>query len=169
MEGPCYMKHLLPALAILLWMVAGPVGCSRLKERLVRPDDRAIEARIEPMAGDDMFLTSDGSLTEVAPGRSTVTQVIATPGYPGYPTTSGNAGTPGSWQSSASSPTLGAAAGTGLMDRNGARSHTIRRGDTLWAIARANYGSGARWRDIQAANPGINPRRLLVGKQIRLP
>ena len=122
------MKHLLPALAILAWMVAGPIGCSKSKERSAWQDNRAIGARIEPLGGeDDLMVTSDGSVTEVAP------------------------------------------VGTGLMGRTGARSHTIRRGDTLWAIARATYGSGTHWRDIQAANPGINPRRLLVGRHLQLP
>ncbi len=47
--------------------------------------------------------------------------------------------------------------------------YAIRRGDTLWSIAQRSYGDGKRWRDILAANPGLDPTRLRVGQQIVLP
>jgi len=48
-------------------------------------------------------------------------------------------------------------------------SYTIQKGDTLWKIAEAHYGSGQRWQDIAAANPGINPKKLAVGQTLNLP
>jgi nucleoid-associated protein YgaU len=45
----------------------------------------------------------------------------------------------------------------------------VRRGDTLWSIAQRTYGDGKRWRDIAAANPGIEPTRLKVGQTLVLP
>lgn len=48
-------------------------------------------------------------------------------------------------------------------------SYTIQRGDTLWSIATRFYRDGHRWRDIQAANPGIQPTKLRVGQKIVLP
>lgn len=47
--------------------------------------------------------------------------------------------------------------------------YTIKKGDTLYSIARRVYGSGMKWRDIQAANPGIVPTKLRIGQQINLP
>lgn len=47
-----------------------------------------------------------------------------------------------------------------------ARSHTIRRGDTLDAIAR-RYGTTVR--AIEQANPGLNARRLIPGRSIAIP
>jgi serine-type D-Ala-D-Ala carboxypeptidase/endopeptidase (penicillin-binding protein 4) len=47
-----------------------------------------------------------------------------------------------------------------------ARTHTIRSGDTLDAIAR-RYGTTVR--AIEQANPGVNARRLIPGRTIRLP
>ena len=49
------------------------------------------------------------------------------------------------------------------------RTYTVRRGDTLWAIATREYGDGQRWREIAQANPSIDPTRLAIGQQIVLP
>lgn len=47
--------------------------------------------------------------------------------------------------------------------------YRIRSGDTLSAIAKAQYGQTSMWPEIQAANPGINPSNLTVGSSILLP
>jgi LysM repeat protein len=49
---------------------------------------------------------------------------------------------------------------------SGARTHTIRSGDTLDAIAR-RYGTTVS--ALQRANPGLNARRLVPGRTVRLP
>ena len=49
------------------------------------------------------------------------------------------------------------------------RMHTIQRGDTFIKIARSIYGEDRRWKDIAAANPGLNPNKLQVGQTIVLP
>ncbi len=52
---------------------------------------------------------------------------------------------------------------------SGARTYTIKRGDTLWAIAERHLGSGQRWREIAELNPGLDPAKLAIGQEIRLP
>ncbi len=47
--------------------------------------------------------------------------------------------------------------------------YTIRRGDTLWSIAQRVYHDGQRWREILAANPGLQPTKMRVGQVIVLP
>lgn len=47
-----------------------------------------------------------------------------------------------------------------------ARTHTIAKGETLDAISK-RYGTTVR--ALQDANPGLNPRRLIPGRSIRLP
>ena len=47
-----------------------------------------------------------------------------------------------------------------------ARTHTIRSGDTLDGISK-RYGTTVN--ALQQANPGLNPRRLIPGKTIRIP
>jgi 5'-nucleotidase / UDP-sugar diphosphatase len=48
-------------------------------------------------------------------------------------------------------------------------TYTIQKNDSLWKIAEQHYGSGQRWPDIVAANPGLEPKKLPVGKTIVLP
>ena len=47
-----------------------------------------------------------------------------------------------------------------------ARSYAMARGDTLFSLAR---WSGVDVRDLLAANPGIDPRRIEIGEPVRLP
>jgi len=48
-------------------------------------------------------------------------------------------------------------------------TYVVRSGDTLSSIAALTLGDGDRWREILAVNPGLEPKRLFVGKAIRLP
>ncbi|MEX1088052.1 MAG: LysM peptidoglycan-binding domain-containing protein [Phycisphaeraceae bacterium] len=53
----------------------------------------------------------------------------------------------------------------------GTRSVVIRQGDTLFSIARREYGDGQKWDAIYAANRGriANPNVLPIGKAILIP
>ena len=48
-------------------------------------------------------------------------------------------------------------------------SYTVKRGDTLYSIAKSHYGSGKEYSRIVAANPGVSPDKLRVGQTITLP
>jgi 5'-nucleotidase len=48
-------------------------------------------------------------------------------------------------------------------------TYTVKRGDTLWDLARTFYGDGRKWRRIAQANPICNPRRLQIGTVLRIP
>ncbi|MFN0009448.1 MAG: LysM peptidoglycan-binding domain-containing protein [Planctomycetota bacterium] len=48
-------------------------------------------------------------------------------------------------------------------------TYVVRAGDTLTGIAARLLGDGDRWRELVAANPGLDPKRLFVGKSIRVP
>ncbi len=47
--------------------------------------------------------------------------------------------------------------------------YVIKKGDSLWSIAVAKYGNGNKWKQIAAANPKINPDKVIVGQTITLP
>jgi 5'-nucleotidase / UDP-sugar diphosphatase len=47
--------------------------------------------------------------------------------------------------------------------------YTVKKGDTLWKIAAANYGNGNQWQKITAANPGLSAETLKAGQTIVLP
>lgn len=49
------------------------------------------------------------------------------------------------------------------------KTYTVKKGDTLFAIAKSNYGTGRDWQKIAAANPGLEPSKLKVGQQIVIP
>ena len=48
------------------------------------------------------------------------------------------------------------------------QTHTVQRGETLYAIAKAHYGDGNQWRRLAIANPAVGPS-LRVGQQIVVP
>lgn len=52
-----------------------------------------------------------------------------------------------------------------------ARTHKLKRGDTLWKLAVKYLGKGARWPEIVKANKSKlkNPNRLTVGVTIKIP
>lgn len=48
-------------------------------------------------------------------------------------------------------------------------SYVVKKGDTLYGIAKNRYGDGKQWQKIAAANPGLNPGTLKAGQTINLP
>jgi len=48
-------------------------------------------------------------------------------------------------------------------------TYLVRKGDTMKTIAERRLGSRERWREIAAANPKVDPNRLLVGAELRVP
>jgi nucleoid-associated protein YgaU len=47
--------------------------------------------------------------------------------------------------------------------------YTVKKGDTLYRIAKVQYGDGKKWTQIASANPGITPQTLKVGQTIVVP
>jgi len=48
-------------------------------------------------------------------------------------------------------------------------SYTVKKGDTLYSIAKTRYGSGSQFNKIVSANPGLDPGKLKVGQTITIP
>lgn len=51
----------------------------------------------------------------------------------------------------------------------GGTKYKVRKGDTLWKIAQAHYGNGAKWQRIASANPKVDPNHVLAGQTIVIP
>lgn len=47
--------------------------------------------------------------------------------------------------------------------------YMLKQGDSLWAIAKEEYGDPAKWRAIADANDIDNPRELPIGVEIKIP
>jgi len=49
------------------------------------------------------------------------------------------------------------------------RTHIVRKKDTLWSLSKQYLGDPKRWPEIVRANPGLDPKKLPVGKAITIP
>ena len=49
------------------------------------------------------------------------------------------------------------------------RTYTVRSGDNLSTISQRVYNTPHRWREIQDANPNVNPNRLRIGQTLVIP
>jgi LysM repeat protein len=52
---------------------------------------------------------------------------------------------------------------------NNVKSYIIQQNDTLSGIAEKTLGSAARWREIAALNPGLDPKNLKIGTEVIIP
>ncbi|WP_344543034.1 LysM peptidoglycan-binding domain-containing protein [Streptomyces levis] len=53
--------------------------------------------------------------------------------------------------------------------KGGEAKHTTKKGDTLWDLAVKHYGDGTQWKKIARANGVKDPRKLPVGKELKIP
>ena len=51
----------------------------------------------------------------------------------------------------------------------GGGTYQVKKGDTLFAIAKNRYGDGKQWTRIASANPGLSPQTLKAGQRIVIP
>lgn len=48
-------------------------------------------------------------------------------------------------------------------------SHTVQKGDTLSSLALRYLGDSSRWKELAAANPGLDPEKLRAGTRVIIP
>ena len=48
-------------------------------------------------------------------------------------------------------------------------TYTVQKGDSLWAIAQKNYGSGAKYKEIAEKNGISNPNLIYPGQVLTIP
>lgn len=53
--------------------------------------------------------------------------------------------------------------------KSNARTHTVKRGDTLWDISIKFYKTGTSWRRIADANKIKDPKKLQIGTVLKIP
>jgi len=94
------------------------------------------------------------------PSAYTAPAYVPPPGTPA-PTPPNTAEVTAAAAKAAPAPTTAAAS-----DRS---KYTIKKGDTLYHIAKDRYGDGKQWQKIVAANPGVSPTSLRVGQTLVMP
>ncbi len=66
-------------------------------------------------------------------------------------------------------PALGSGGGSSTpAPVSGARSHVVRKGETLGEISQKHLGTAKRWREIMKIN-GMKSERLKVGQELKIP
>jgi 5'-nucleotidase len=85
---------------------------------------------------------------------------MAAASYPPAPTAAPVVVQPVSYDATSAVPAQTAISGS---------TYTVKKGDTLFGIARAKYGDGKQWKRIVSANPGVSPQTLKIGQTITLP
>lgn len=117
---------------------------------------------------------SAGSIAGGAAGAAAATNANSTrpvtPVTPVTPTGSGAAGSSSTGTSSGGAvvPPVKVVAAP-ATPAAGSTQYTIKSGDTLEGIARAQMGDGQKWQLIAAANPGLDPKALKIGQKITIP
>jgi hypothetical protein len=66
-------------------------------------------------------------------------------------------------------PTAPATNTRGTETKQKTKTYTVKSGDTLWDIARRFYQDPYKWTDIAKANNIKDPKKLQIGKVLRLP
>lgn len=115
--------------------------------------------------------TGAGSLAGGAAGAAAATNANSTrTATPVTPTGTGAAGssTTGTSSGGAVVPPVKVVAAP-AAPAAGTSQYTIKSGDTLEGIARAQMGDGQKWQLIAAANPGLDPKALKIGQKITIP
>ena len=106
-------------------------------------------------------IESDASVANVGPAPSS-------PAYPsGYP--SDPAPDPTGFEPVVTTTPADPAAAEPEPAPAPVRRYTVKRGDTLYGIARSQYGDGKQWERIAAANPGLTAAGLKAGQTIVVP
>lgn len=130
----------------------------------------------------DAFGTPSGTIAPAVPATPEASSSTLVGGAAGASIGGGSAA-PGGARPTGAAPTTpttvvgvpivtnspGPAGLTAPAGESSAREYTIKSGDTLEAIARAELGSGQKWNTIVAANPGLDPKALKIGQKIKLP
>lgn len=116
------------------------LGCDNKQKQVQMPEPAAVQAPSAPLAPIAAGDTGTGTST----ATKTPPPLVSPTAPKKEVTTDASTGQPG-------------------------KNYTIKKGDTFFSIARAVYNDPKRAKDIQAANPTVDPSKMPVGTVIKLP
>jgi 5'-nucleotidase len=150
------MKNLFTCLAALTLAVA-VIGCAKNDAATTEGGDPALNPSVADV-GPGPVPPREPGLAYTAPAASAPAAQPAEPVW-AEPSTPAPAVT----------ETPAAAAPAAPAPAAGGKSYTVKKGDTLFSIAKEVYGNGNQWQRLTAANPGLSPSTLKVGQKIAIP
>jgi nucleoid-associated protein YgaU len=164
------VKLAVPAIPVIALLTVVAVGCSTKKGPAPTATSGALD--VTPPA-QSAAMTSTPAYTPPPP------QQVPAFAEPTPPTNIPPAQPQQADAKGASRKSKSAAGSTATAAKNGAKggtaaastgkSYTVRDHDTLFKIAKDQYGDGNQWKKIAAANPGLNADTLKVGQTITIP
>ncbi|CAN5532442.1 hypothetical protein BH10PLA1_BH10PLA1_12720 [soil metagenome] len=119
------------------------------------------------LASSLMLMAAVGCQDKKPAMTSSVTDLTPTPAAPAYMAPTPVAVQPISYDAPVSSTPSYTSTSTSTAMTGG--TYTVKKGDTLYGIAKKKYNDGKQWNKIAAANPGLSPSSLKVGQTITLP
>ena len=167
------VKLAVPAIPVIALLTVVAVGCSTKKSAGPTATSGALD--VTPPA-QSASMTSTPGYTPPAPYTPPPAQQV-----PAFTEPPPQTNTPPVQQADAKGTPrktkgAGAAAGKTTVAKGGAAAasagaklYTVRDHDTLFKIAKDQYGDGNQWKKIAAANPGLNADTLKVGQTITIP
>ncbi len=123
------------------------------------------------MVSSMLLAAAVGCQDKKASMNSSVTDLSPTPAAPAYVAPTPVAVQPVTYDSSMTSTTAtpSYASSSTMTSSITGSTYTVKKGDTLYGIAKKKYNDGKQWQKIASANPGLSPASLRVGQTITLP
>ena len=115
-----------------------------------------------------MLVAAVGCAKKASSTTSSVTDLTPTPAAPAYIAPTPVAVQPVSYEAPAATVTPSYSSTPSSTSMMG-NTYTVKKGDTLYGIAKKKYNDGKQWQKIASANPGLSPSSLKVGQTITLP
>jgi nucleoid-associated protein YgaU len=134
-----------------------------MKRAIVLAQFAVVAVLVVGCADDKKTMPRSGAALDITPPSATPAHPQAYAPAPAQPVTVAPAD---------STPVVTAAPAAGVGATASAStggSYTVKKGDTLYSIARSRYGDGKQYTRIVAANPGLSPTSLKVGQSITIP
>ena len=154
------------SLAAVLMLVAGAIGCHRdntentaneAGECKANEPTNVVESNVAPTTESTTAPTTTTATSETAAATtetsSSTTMDNSASRLPADNSAAANTATP---------PDTGVTA-------TAEKTYTVKPGDSLWTIAKEQYGDGSKHDLIAKANPTLNPNNLKVGSKIVIP
>jgi LysM repeat protein len=163
------VKLAVPAIPVIALLTVVAVGCSTKKPG-AGPTATSGALDVTPPAAQSAAMTSTPAYVPPPPQQvPAFAEPIPPVANPPAPADAKGAARKTKGATANASKTTGKGGAPAAGAGTAGKSYTVRDHDTLFKIAKDQYGDGNQWKKIAAANPGLNADTLKVGQTITIP